>query len=209
MMLPMPPSTTPAYMDDDVFDADEGMKGDSWWRAGPPAIAVMPVPSAKANAVGAINVDPHIGCRGGDLSAAGPQGFSDPRPGVINSVSRIIVANDHHGVDPARLVDEDADVEERTELPGRTRQRRADRGPAPKPNTSKPPFCRISAIPSVRMKLGIVALSLERGSARARYTRDQGKVDRIAKRRQHGTGKQNCDERSEGVAESGLHAEAP
>ena len=52
-----------------------------------------------------------------------------------------------------------------------------------------------------------MAFALERGGARARYARDQGKVDGVAEDGQHRTGKQDRDERSEGVAESGLHAE--
>jgi len=56
MMLPCR-RARPGIHDDDVFDADEGMKGIVGGEQ-PPAIAVMPVPSAKADAVGAINVDP-------------------------------------------------------------------------------------------------------------------------------------------------------
>ena len=52
-----------------------------------------------------------------------------------------------------------------------------------------------------------MALALERGGARARYPRDQGQVDEVAEDREQRAGQQDGDERADGVAERGLHAQ--
>ena len=69
---------------------------------------------------------------------------------MISSVSSNIVTSETTASIP-RLVDEDADVikqrsEPRAELDSGVRIEAST-----EPNTSRPPFCRISAIPSVRM----------------------------------------------------------
>ena len=204
MMLPSPPSTTPAYMmmtySSPTIGVERIVGGEQPAGDGGDADT-----ERKGDAVGMIDVDAHVG---GGLRIVGgrPQRLAEPRAADQQGERDDGRDRDQRG-DAPRLVDEDRDkiAPQRAELPGAAGQRRAHR------HEDRAEGDQARALDDERDaeredELREVALALDL-RARAAHAPDQGLVDDVADTEQHGARQHGGNIGAEHRSEQRLHAE--
>ena len=157
----------------------------------------MPLPRAEGDAIGAVDVDAHIGRR---RRIVGRRAQRLAQPGVLQQSGTSAIATTiatAQAIEP-RLVQEHAWRRRRTGPISKARDASGVRTVCGvEPNTISPPFCRISEMPKRDDKLAEMAIVDAAGGAQAGDTRDQELVQQRAAGEHDRAGQQRADERAD------------